>query len=160
MAVGWSGADPVEQVDADNYALGTACKANQDVTITHVRVWAGAGEAYSGTRTGKIWSTGGAELASVTLPTDLPTGWSAHALATPVERTTNQQWVVSFDTGPNYGFLSHGLDSDVPSSDGAVTALGFANAPGTINGRFNNVPGDFSATGNAAHGVYCGDVQY
>lgn len=160
MANGWNGSDPVEQVDSDNYALGTAMKANQDITITHVRIWAGAGEVNYSPRTGKIWSTGGAELASVALPNDLPTGWSTHALSVPVERLANQQWVVAYDTGGNYGFLSHGLDVDVVSADGAVTALGFAGAPGGVNGRFNVNPGDFPASGNASHGFYGADVAY
>lgn len=160
MANGWNGADPTEVIDADNYALGTAYKANQDITITHVRVWAGSGEVNMSGRTGKIWSTGGAELASVALPNDLPTGWSTHALGTPVTRTTNQQWVVAYDTGGNYGNLSHGLDNDVVSADGAVTALGFANAPGSQNGRFNTNPGDFPASGNANRSFYGADIVY
>lgn len=160
MAVGWNGADPSEVVDSDNYSLGTAYKANQDITITHVRVWAGAGEVNLAGRTGKVWTTGGAELATVALPDDLPTGWSTHALGAPVERLANQQWVVSYDTGGNYGFLNHGLDADVVSADGAVTALGFGNAPGGINGRFNATPGDFPASGSAGHGFYGADIQY
>lgn len=160
MPVGWNGADPTEVVDADNYALGTAYKANQDITITHVRVWAGATEVNLSGRTGKIWSTGGAELASVALPTDLPTGWSTHELSAPVERLALQQWVVSYDTGGNYGFVNHGLDADVVSADGAVTALGFANAPGSQNGRFHVTPGEFPASGNAQRAFYGVDVAY
>lgn len=160
MAVGWNGADPVVQVDADNYALGTAFKANEDVTLTHVRIWAGASEVNLSGRTGKIWSTGGQELASVALPSDLPTGWSTHALSVPVERLQNQQWIVAYDTGGNYGFLNQGLNADVPSADGAVTALGFAGAPGGVNGRFHNTPGEFPQSGNASHGFYGADVVY
>jgi len=160
MTNGWSGADPTVAVDASAYSLGTAYKANVDITITHVRIWADASEINYTPRKGKIWSTGGAELASVDLPNDLPTGWSTYALAVPVERLANQQWVVSYDTGGNYGNINHALDADVPSSDGAVTALASFNAPSGINGRFNTVPGDFPATGNANHSFYGADVVY
>lgn len=160
MAVGWNGADPVAVIDPGAYELGTAYIANVDVTLTHIRIWAGSSEVNYPGRTATIWSTGGSPLATLSIPTDLPDGWSTHALMTPVARTTGQQWIVSYTTGGNYAFLSHGLDSDVPSADVAVTALGFASAPGTINGRFNVVPGSFPATGNASHAFYGADVSY
>lgn len=160
MANGWNGPDPVGIADPDNYELGTAFKANQDVTITHIRVYAPAGETNLVGRTGTVWSTGGAVLATVALPTDLATGWSTHALSTPVERPALSQWVVSYGTGGNYGFVNHGLDVDVVSADGAVTALGFANAPGGQNGRFDGVPGTFPTLGTAGRAFYGADVVY
>lgn len=159
MAVGWNGADPAQVADADDYALGTAYRANVDITISHLRIHAGAGEE-SQARTGKIWSSGGALITTVTLPNDLPTGWSLHPLDVPLERTAGTVFVVAYDTGGNYSFLNQGLNADVPSADAAVTALGFANAPNTINGRFNVTPGDFPAQGNAQHAFYGVDFQY
>ena len=161
MPVGWNGADPVGSVDATQYELGTEFLVNQDITITHVRVWADATEVNLVGRQGRIWSTGGAELGVATMPTDLPTGWSVHALTTPVERTAGSRFIVSFGTGGNEGALSHGLDADVPSADAAVTALGFGNATGTINGRFRvNTPGAFPNAGNNNHAFYGADIQY
>lgn len=160
MPVGWSGPDPTENIDSDTYEMGTAQKANEDLTITHVRVWSGASPVALSGRTATIWSTGGAVLSTIALPTNLSAGWVEFPLTTPVERTLNQQWVVSFGSGGNYGFASHALDGDVVSSDTAVTSLGFAGAPGGVNGRFNTNPGDFPATGNASHGFYGADVAY
>lgn len=161
MANGWNGPDPAFVVpDPDTYELGTAYKANQDITITHIRIWTPAEENDLSGRTGTVWTTGGAVLGTVALPNDLPTGWSTHALATPVERPATAQWVVSYGTGGDYGFVSHGLDNDVPSADGAVTALGFASAPGGQNGRFNADPGLFPASGSAARAFYGADVVY
>lgn len=161
MAVGWNGADPVGSIDPTQYELGTEFLVNSDITVTHVRVWADATEVNLSGRAGRIWSTGGAELGVASMPTDLPTGWSTHALATPVERTAGSRFVVSFGTGGNEGALSHGLDSNVVSADGAVTALGFANATGTINGRFRvGVPGVFPNNGNANHAFYGADIAY
>lgn len=160
MPVAWSGPDPTQIIDADTYEMGTAQKANEDITITGVRVWSGAAPVDLVGRTGTIWSTGGAVLSTTGLPTTLSSGWVEFELDTPVERTLNQQWVVSFGSGGNYGFVNQGLAADVVSSDGAVTSLGFAGAPGGVNGRFNGTPGDFPATGTAGHGFYGIDVVY
>jgi hypothetical protein len=160
MAVGWGGADPVGVLDSDTYELGTAQKANADLTITHVRINPGSDPLTLSGRLGTIWSNGGQVLGQVALPDTVPAGWSAYELPTPVERTTGQGWVVSYGTGGNYAFLTHALDADVLSSDSQVTSLGFANAPGTVNGRFNVNPGEFPAVGNASHGFYGADVQY
>ena len=159
MPSAWGGADPVAQVDGNDYSLGTEYRANVDITITHVRVYAPAGETNMAGRTGKIWSTTGSLLGSVSLPDDLPTGWSQHQLPTPVERTTNQRWVVSYDTGGNYGALIDGLlAADVNSLDSAVTALRDTNATNG-NGAFNTTPGAFPTTSPAAH-FYGADVVY
>lgn len=160
MAHAYNGPDPAQVVDSDTYELGTAAKANVDLTITGVRVWSGAGPVDLTPRTATIWSNAGAALSVKTLPGTLSAGWVEFTLDTPVTRTTGQGWVASFGSGGNYGFLSHGLDSDLVSDDGAVTTLGFANAPTGINGRFNVTPGDFPAQGNASHGFYGVDTVY
>jgi hypothetical protein len=160
MPVAWSGPDPTQNIDADTYEMGTAQKANQDITITGVRVWSGAAPVALSGRTATIWSTGGAPLSTISLPTNLSPGWVEFELDTPVERTLNQQWIVSFGSGGNYGFRNQGLNVDVVSADTAVTSLGFAGAPGGVNGRFNTNPGDFPATGNASHGFYGADIVY
>lgn len=162
MPVGWSGADPVVNVETATYELGTAQKCTQDITITHVRIWSPSspGPVDLAGRTGTIWSTAGTVLSTVNLPTTLTAGWTTHALSSPVERTTNQQWIVSFGTGGNYGFLTGALTADVASADGAVVSLGFANAPGSQNGRFHINPGEFPQSGTAARGFYGIDVQY
>lgn len=159
MPNGWGGADPVAQVDANDYALGTEQRANVDITITHIRVYAPAGETNKAGRTGKIWSTAGAVLATVALPDDLATGWSTHELAVPLERTSNQRWVVAYDTGGNYGALIDGLlAADVNSGDAAVTTLRDSNATNG-NGCFNTAPGAFPTTSPASH-FYGADVVY
>lgn len=162
MPVGWSGADPVVNVETATYELGTAQKCTQDITITHVRIWSPSspGPIDLVGRTGTVATTSGSVLSTVSLPTTLTAGWTTHALSSPVERTTNQQWVISFGTGGNYGFLTGGLNADVVSADGAVVSLGFANAPGSVNGRFHVTPGEFPASGTAAHGFYGIDIQY
>ena len=159
MPNGWGGADPVAQVDANDYALGTEQRANVDLRITHIRIYSPAGETSMAGRTGKIYSTAGSTLATVSLPNDLADGWSNHALDTPVQRTANQRWVVAYDTGGNYGALIDGLlSADVNSGDSAVTTLRDSNATNG-NGVFNSTPGAFPTSSPGAH-FYGADVVY
>lgn len=159
MATAWGGADPTEAVDPDDYELGTEYRANADLTITHVRIWTGAGEENVTGRRARIWSTGGSQQALVTLPDDLAPGWSQHALDTPLEKTAGSRFVVSYSTGGNYGVLANALDANVDSADGLVTALSAANATNG-NGVFNLTPGTFPATSPASHPFYGVDFVY
>lgn len=160
MALAWNGSDPIQVADTEDYELGVAYRTNGDITISHVRVWSGAGEEDITNRRARIWSSVGSQLAVVTLPDNLTPGWTLHALDTPLEVTSGTTIVVSYMTGGNYGALSGALDNDVPSADGLVTALAAANAPGGNNGRFNETPGSFPATGVGSHPFYGPDFQY
>lgn len=159
MPNAWGGADPAQAADADDYELGVEYRANADITITHVRIWSGAGEEDIASRRARIWSTAGSQQALVTLPDDLTPGWSSHALDTPLEKTAGSRFVVSYMTGGNYGFLNNALDSDVASGDGNVTALSASNATNG-NGVFNLTPGSFPATGPGTHPFYGVDITY
>ena len=160
MATAWGGADPIEVVDAENYELGTEYLINSDLTISHFRIWTGAGEVSMSGRTATIWTTAGAVLATLSLPNDLSTGWSQHALNTPLERTAGSVIIVSYSTGGNYGALANALDANVNSGDGAVTARGFASASGSTNGKFNTTPGSVPNQGAGTHPFYGVDFVY
>lgn len=160
MATAWGGADPIEAVDAGDYELGTEFLVNQDLTITHVRVWTGSGEVSVSSRKGRVWTVGGGQLGIATLSDDLPDGWSQYALDTPVERLAGTRFVVSYSTGGNYAVLVDALaGAGVDSGDGALTALGTASATNG-NGVFNSTPGSFPATSPASHPFYGADVAY
>ena len=159
MATAWGGADPTEAVDADDYELGIEYRANADLTITHVRIWTGAGEENVTSRRARIWSTAGSQQALITLPDDLPTGWSQHALDTPLEKTSGSRFVVSYSTGGNYSVLPGALESDVESADGLVTALSGVNSTNG-NGVFNITPGTFPTTGPGTRQFYGADFVY
>jgi len=160
MALAWNGSDPVQVADTEDYELGVAYRTNGDITISHVRVWSGAGEEDITNRRARIWSSVGSQLAVITLPDNLTPGWTLHALDTPLEVTSGTTIVVSYMTGGNYGALSGALDNDVPSADGLVTALAASNAPGGNNGRFNETPGSFPSLGVGTHPFYGPDFQY
>jgi hypothetical protein len=160
MPTGWNGADPVQQADAGDYELGEEWLPNVDLTVTGVRVWAGAGETNIGSRRARIWSSGGAQLGIATLPDDLPTGWSTHTLDVPVERPAGQKFVASCMTGGNYGALVDALaGASVVSADGAASCLGTALATNG-NGVFNTTPGSFPTTSPASHPFYGVDIVY
>lgn len=159
MSNGWGGADPVQVIDAGSYELGTEYVANQQITISAVRVWAGASPVDLPGRTGRIWTTAGFQLGSATMATTLPSGWSTYNLASPVTINAAQHFVVSFGTGGNYGAGSHYLDSDVTSGDGALTAVAAASSVHG-NGIFNTSVGSFPASTNVAHFFYGADVVY
>lgn len=149
MATAWGGADPTEAADPDDYELGVEYRANADLTVTHVRIWTGAGEENVTNRRARIWSTAGSQQALITLPDDLSTGWSQHALDTPLEKTAGSRFVVSYSTGGNYGALAGALAANVDSSDGLVTALSAANATNG-NGIFTLTPGSFPNNGTGS----------
>ncbi|HET9889648.1 MAG TPA: DUF4082 domain-containing protein [Mycobacterium sp.] len=158
MSNGWNGADPTQATDAASYELGTEFLVNQTITITAVRVWSGASPgSYSG-RQGRIWTNGGALLGTAAMPTNLPSGWQTYNLATPLVRPAGSRFVVSFSSGGNYGTLPHGLDSDVVSADGAVTAVGVNNSTNG-NGVFTTSPTSFPTRdfNNTFYGI---DVVY
>lgn len=159
MVNGWGGADPVEAVDLDDYELGTQYRANADITLTHARVWTGAGEINLTNRRARVWSTAGAQLGIATLPDDLTTGWSIHAYDTPIEVTSGTQFIASFSTGGNEGALAGALGSAVDSSDGNLTAVAAIN--GVFgNGVYNLQHGSFPATGSGNQSFYGSDVVF
>jgi hypothetical protein len=159
MPNAWGGTDPTEVVDPADYELGCEYVATVDITITHVRVWAGASEVAVTGRKGRIWSVAGAQLGIATLADDLPTGWSSYALDTPVERLAGQHFVVSYSTGGNYGALVNGLDVAVDSGDGAVTAVAFSSGAHG-NGSFHGTPGTFPDNASSNHAFFGADATY
>lgn len=159
MPNAWNGPDPIADAFADDQEVGTVYRAEVDITITGVRVWTDASEIDLTNRRGRIWSTAGGQLGIATLPNDLPPGWSTYDLDVPVVRLAGQLFVASFSTGGNEGFVSHALDNDVPSADGAVTALSGTNSP-IGNGLFSLTPGIFPASASGNRLFFGADVVY
>ena len=137
MSNGWSGADPTAFHDAaTDYELGTRYLANEDISITHVRVWAGAVSASLANRRGYIRSAADVILATAVLPNQLPSGWSTYALNAPVSVAAGATVWVTYGTLEDYGALAASLPRS--STDAAVTAnLGGFNP--TVGNLPNNV---------------------
>lgn len=159
MPNAWNGADPTEAADAADYELGVEYLANSAITITHVRVWSGAGEVDIANRRARVWTPLGVQLGIATLPANLPVGWSSYALDAPVVRQAGERFIISYSSGGNYGALANGLSASVPSADGVVTALSF-DASTAGNGRFNTTPTLFPTTGSTTSAFYGPDFTY
>jgi uncharacterized protein DUF4082 len=157
-AYGWGGANPAQVADGSDYEMGTAFRAEQDISVTHIRVFSGATPAPFVGRRGRLWSSAGAELATVVMDDALPAGWAPYPLASPVAVTAGTIFIVSFSSAGNYAATSGAFTAaGVPSPDGKVTAV--KSSVGQLNGIFNNTPGSFptESFGDTFYGV---DVGY
>lgn len=159
MSTAWSGGNPTEALDPDDYELGTEWLVSSDLTISALRVWAGAGELNLANRKGRIWTTAGSQVGIASLPDDLPTGWSEHALDTPVPVLAGTSIVTSFSTGGNEGALPGALTGAVVSADGAVTAKA-AGLATNGNGIYNLTHGSFPSNGSGSQAFYGADFVY
>ena len=99
-----------------NYELGTSFTSTATGQITAVRFWKASSE--TGTHTGKIWSSTGTLLASVTFSGETASGWQQQALATPVSISANTTYVVSVNTGNTfYVATSSGLAAQIANGN-------------------------------------------
>lgn len=160
MAVGWNGADPTEVSDGSDYELGTEYLVNQDITITHVRVWSSAGALTFSGRKGRIWTTAGVQSGIATMPDTLSNGWTTHALDAPVGKAAGTSFLVTYNTGGNYGVTAAALAAaGVTSADGAVTAKATGSATNG-NGVFNTTPNSFPTNTPGSGPFYGIDIVY
>ncbi|MFT3869569.1 MAG: DUF4082 domain-containing protein [Nibricoccus sp.] len=99
-----------------NYELGTAFASSAAGRVTALRFWKAANE--SGTHVGRLWSTGGQLLASVTFANETASGWQEQALDAPVAVVANTGYVVSVNTGNTYYVATNNaLTSPVTNQD-------------------------------------------
>ena len=80
--------------DASAVELGVKFQAAVNGTITGVRFYKGTGN--TGTHTGKLWTSSGTLLASVTFSNETATGWQQANFATSVVISANTTYVVSY----------------------------------------------------------------
>jgi hypothetical protein len=83
-----------------NYELGTAFTSTVAGQIIAVRFWKASNE--TGTHTGRIWSSTGQLLTSVTFSSETVSGWQQQILATPLSIVASTQYVVSVNTGNTF----------------------------------------------------------
>jgi hypothetical protein len=122
MVFGWGGADP-NQVDdgANQYELSTRYTANDNITITAVRVWATESLNFTN-RNARIWTTTGTVQRTIDIDDTLPTdGWTEYELSIPLEVTTGTSFDVSYATSRYYGAVAGNYPTN--SSDDSLTAI-------------------------------------
>ncbi|MET0929897.1 MAG: DUF4082 domain-containing protein [Aeromicrobium sp.] len=114
-------------LDASAVEVGTAFTPTRDGTITAIRFYKGAGNG--GTHVGRIWSSTGQRLATVTFTGETPSGWQSAALSQPLAVTAGTTYVVSYLAPQgHYAYTSRFFAS--PLTNGDLTA------PAGKNGRY------------------------
>jgi hypothetical protein len=83
-----------------NYELGMKFTTTVAGQINSLKFYKSTSE--SGTHTGKIYSSTGTLLASVTFTNETASGWQTQALTTPLTIAANTTYVVSVNTGNTY----------------------------------------------------------
>ncbi|MBR8841028.1 MAG: DUF4082 domain-containing protein, partial [Stigonema ocellatum SAG 48.90 = DSM 106950] len=79
--------------DGTSYELGLKFQSAKAGQITAIRYWKAASE--TGSHVGRIWSSTGSVLASVSFANETASGWQQQALATPLNIVANTTYVVS-----------------------------------------------------------------
>jgi hypothetical protein len=111
------------QNDTRSVELGVKFRADSSGFISGIRFYKGSGN--TGTHTGSLWSSSGAQLATATFTGETASGWQQVSFASPVAITANTTYVASYHA-PNgryaadlNSFASSGVDTaplHVPSS--------------------------------------------
>ncbi len=132
-----------------NYEKGLAFYSVSPGQITAVRFWKASKE--SGTHIGKIWSSTGSLLASVTFANETSSGWQQQSLPSPLSIAANTTYIVSVNETNGYvAYTEGGLSSQI--SNGSLRSV-VGN-----NGRWGPA-GQFPA--NNANGInYFRDIVF
>jgi len=109
----------VNVTDGIDYELGMKFRANTAGTITAIRYYRGSSE--TGSHTGRLWTTGGTQLASVAFTGESATGWQQATLASPLAIAANTTFVVSVNANVFYAATSNGLANVI--TNGAVSSV-------------------------------------
>jgi hypothetical protein len=121
---------------AGDYELGMEFRSGKSGQISAIRYYKAPSE--TGTHTGRIWSSTGTLLASVTFTNETASGWQQQTLATPLNIQANTTYVVSVNSNTYYAFTSNGLGTTLTNGDLSAVADG-------SNGVYDFTPGSFPA---------------
>jgi glucose/arabinose dehydrogenase len=97
-----------------DWEYGMKFTSSQPGVIQAVRYWKAAGE--SGTHVGRIWSSTGQQLASVTFTNETASGWQQQALATPWAIDAGTTYVVSVNANSHYAVTSNGFAAAITNT--------------------------------------------
>ncbi len=139
---GRSGAGPF------SYEMGVKVAATVAAEVRAVRFYKSPGE--TGTHVGRIWTSGGTSLGTVTFTNETASGWQTQQLASPVAITAGQTYVVSVNRNDFYAVTTGGLASQ-------ITAGPVRSVVGS-NGVYGNTAGTFP-TASWNNSNYFTDLQ-
>lgn len=93
------------------YELGMKFRAARSGNLVGVRFYKPEGE--TGTHSGRIWSTSGTLLASVTFAGESASGWQQQNLSTPLHILADTTYIVSVNAVGYYPFTAGGLGNSI-----------------------------------------------
>jgi len=94
-----------------SYELGVKVTVDQPMLLTAIRFYKSPGE--TGTHIGRVWTSGGAQLAQTTFVSETASGWQQQALATPLQLQAGAVYVVSANANAFFSTTTSGLQSQV-----------------------------------------------
>jgi hypothetical protein len=121
VLLGSSTPTTIDANDGVAYELGMKFSATTAGQISAVRFYKSASE--TGTHTGKIYSSTGALLASVTFKNETTSGWQTAYLATPLAISANTTYTVSVNAGGGFYVISSGDFATAKSSGSLRTPV-------------------------------------
>jgi hypothetical protein len=93
--------------------MGLKVRVTSAAALRAVSFYKSPGE--TGTHVGRLWSAGGDPLGSVTFTGETASGWQTQELATPIDLTPGQTYVVSVGMNQRFTMTQSGLATEVVS---------------------------------------------
>jgi hypothetical protein len=101
--------------DGRPYELGMKFRLARAGQITAIRYWKASSD--TGTHVGRIWSSTGQQLASVTFSGESTSGWQVQALLAPLDVLGNTTYVVTVNIASRYAYTNAGLATQIVNGD-------------------------------------------
>lgn len=150
--------------DSGGLELGVKIKPSTNGYITALRFYKPIISTET-THTGKIWSSTGSQLATVSFTNETDYGWQEAKLSSPLQVNENQLYVLSYGTSTAvYQATVGGLNSNV--TGGYLTAYAdtssenAATGSGNRNGVFSLTAGNYPSTGSTNGSYYWIDAVF
>lgn len=127
-----TGATPTNNNVTDNtsYEMGVKVKSTVNGKISAVRYYKSPSE--TGSHTGRVWSSSGQLLATVTFTNETASGWQEARLATPLTVTANTTYIVSVNCNRYFAITYNAMGSATTNGPLSSVADGKNMVFGTI----------------------------
>lgn len=138
--------------DGVPYELGMKFQVAVAGKINGIRYYKASNEPANGQHVGRIWTSGGTLLRSVTFVNETTSGWQTATFDPPLAVSAATTYVVSVNVASYYAVTASGLASAITNGNVSSVADG-------SNGVFNTTPGSFPTT-SFGNGNYFRDVFF
>ncbi len=150
--------------DAGALELGVKVKPTTNGYITALRFYKPIISTET-THTGKIWSSTGSQLASVSFTNETDYGWQEARLSTPLQVNENQLYIISYGTTTavyqaTVGGVNSNLGSGYLVAYADNSSENAATGSGNRNGVFTATAGNYPATGSTNGSYYWVDAVF